>query len=226
MADERLEKVLSSAAELFIKVGFRKASIAEISRESGVSIGTIYDYFENKVCVFYGILAQIANPDFYSHVTKLPLAQLDFANLENECTTVMTLFIQNFGAPLRQRNENYTYEQLLSDAFDSLAPFGKGCLLLQANPRICPLVYNGFNKLRVKMTKLVDGYLRFFQARGVVRPLSRTDVHARFLLESIYWWGSMVHYEEYDPANRRIPRGVAKEVCTKALYNAYAVTQV
>ncbi|MDR3345493.1 MAG: TetR/AcrR family transcriptional regulator [Oscillospiraceae bacterium] len=224
-ADERPEKILASAAELFIKVGFRKANMDELSRGSGVSVGGIYDFFENKTCVFYAALKQIIDHAFCGSITAFPLRQADFVGLESECTAAMAEFVQTFGAPLRKRRDDYTYADMLSDAFDMLSPFGMGSLLLKANPRVCPVVFKYFNKTCVELHKLFDGYLRLFQSRGEIRPLADTDLPARFLLESIYWWGSMIHYKDFDPANAHIPRDLAKLVCTQALYRAYSNKQ-
>lgn len=47
-----LEKVLTTARELFIKQGFEKTTIAEISRESKVSVGSIYNLFPDKHSIF------------------------------------------------------------------------------------------------------------------------------------------------------------------------------
>lgn len=42
------QRILDTARRHFERFGYRRANIAEISREAGVSPGTIYRYFENK----------------------------------------------------------------------------------------------------------------------------------------------------------------------------------
>ncbi len=42
------EKILKTAIELFSKQGYERTSIRDITRESGVSTGTLYFHFKNK----------------------------------------------------------------------------------------------------------------------------------------------------------------------------------
>ena len=218
MSDERLEKILASAADLFIKVGFRKTNMEDISRESGVSVGVIYGYFENKSCVFSGVLKQIINPDFYDSVTEFPLHLEDFAGLENEFKATMDSYINDFALPLRQRREGYTYDLMLGDFYDLIAPLGTANRILEANPRMCPVIFQNFIKMRVEMCKLLEGYLKYYMTTGEVRTLLRPDVSARFLLESMYWWGAMDHYEGFDSSNAPISKYFTRAVALKAMY--------
>lgn len=45
---EKMEKVLSVARDLFVEKGYHNVSIPTIVKASGVSTGAIYSYFENK----------------------------------------------------------------------------------------------------------------------------------------------------------------------------------
>lgn len=223
MTDERLERILSCAAELFIRVGFRKTSVADIARESGLSIGAIYDYFENKTCIFYGLLYQIALPYILGVRKGFPLKLEDFSRLEDECIAAMDEYIQAFGAPLRRRDTAYGYKQLLGECFDRFAPFGQGTLVLKANPGICPRIFLGLKKLRIELFKLIEGYIKFFVEQGVLRPIEDTNMAARFLLESLYYWSSIGHWEDFTPGSPSLPQEKVRETCIEALYNTYAL---
>src|SRR3546814_4647572 len=50
--DERREKILQAATEVFFKSGFAGASIDEVIAKVGGSKRTIYDYFGNKEELF------------------------------------------------------------------------------------------------------------------------------------------------------------------------------
>ena len=52
----RYEKLLNSAADLFLKSGFEKASMQEIVNLSGGSLSTIYKIFGNKEGLFRAVL--------------------------------------------------------------------------------------------------------------------------------------------------------------------------
>ena len=218
MRDERLEKILASAADLFIKIGFRKTNLEDISRESGVSVGVIYGYFENKSCAFSAVLKHIINPEFFDGVTDFPLRQTDFSGLEGEYGSTMGKLIRDFALPLRQRRREYTLDLMLEDIYDLLAPLGIASMILAANPRMCPVIFKNFNKSRVELSRLVEGYLRYYMDTGEARTMLSPDLSARFIMESIYWWGSMEHHEDFDSSRPSISKDYAKAVCLKALY--------
>lgn len=48
LADSRRKQLLEAAEACFIKHGFHNASMAHISKASGMSMGNIYGYFQNK----------------------------------------------------------------------------------------------------------------------------------------------------------------------------------
>ena len=54
----RREQVLAAAAACFQRHGFHGASMAEISREAGMSVGHIYHYFANKEAIIAAIVAR------------------------------------------------------------------------------------------------------------------------------------------------------------------------
>jgi AcrR family transcriptional regulator len=71
---ESLEKILLSARDLFVDKGYDQTSIADISRHSGVSVGSIYHRFSDKQAILYEVL------DAYRHTR---FAQVDeLTNLE------------------------------------------------------------------------------------------------------------------------------------------------
>jgi AcrR family transcriptional regulator len=49
------DAILDAAARLFLRHGFRKASMDEIARESGVSKPTLYAYFADKDALFAAV---------------------------------------------------------------------------------------------------------------------------------------------------------------------------
>ncbi|WP_150302642.1 TetR/AcrR family transcriptional regulator [Pseudomonas saliphila] len=49
---DTLQKVLTTARDLFIGQGFEATTIAQISRQSGVSVGSIYNLFPDKHSIF------------------------------------------------------------------------------------------------------------------------------------------------------------------------------
>ena len=55
----RREQIVGAATRVFAEKGFRRATIKEVARESGVSEGTIYNYFEDKDDILMAILHRL-----------------------------------------------------------------------------------------------------------------------------------------------------------------------
>lgn len=54
----RRAQILAAAARCFGTHGFHGASVAELAKAAGMSVGHIYHYFENKEAIIAGIVAQ------------------------------------------------------------------------------------------------------------------------------------------------------------------------
>src|SRR5690606_17272777 len=52
---QTLQKVLVTARDLFVNQGFDETTIAQISRNSGVSVGSIYNLFADKHSIFLAL---------------------------------------------------------------------------------------------------------------------------------------------------------------------------
>ena len=59
-ARERREQILDAASVCFARERFHGASIAQISKLSGMSPGHIYHFFDNKEAIVSGIVERMA----------------------------------------------------------------------------------------------------------------------------------------------------------------------
>src|SRR5262245_20494029 len=48
-------RVLAAARKRFERYGYRRTSIAEIARDAGIAVGTVYRYFETKEAIFLAV---------------------------------------------------------------------------------------------------------------------------------------------------------------------------
>lgn len=55
LADSRRAQILEAAEACALRAGFHGASMAEIAKQAGLSVGQIYRYFENKAAIIAGI---------------------------------------------------------------------------------------------------------------------------------------------------------------------------
>jgi AcrR family transcriptional regulator len=54
--DNREQRILDAAADLFVRYGYNKTTVSDIAREAGVSKGAIYLHFESKEQLFESLL--------------------------------------------------------------------------------------------------------------------------------------------------------------------------
>ncbi|MEQ8230296.1 MAG: TetR/AcrR family transcriptional regulator [Gammaproteobacteria bacterium] len=59
-ARQRREQILDAASACFARYGFHGASIAQISKQAGMSPGHIYHFFDNKEAIVAGIVERMA----------------------------------------------------------------------------------------------------------------------------------------------------------------------
>ena len=79
------EQIIEVARELFHKFGFKKVSMDEIARESGVTKKTIYRYFDSKEALLeYFIQEEIQN--MKAIVEEVESKNMDFFSTVNEAT--------------------------------------------------------------------------------------------------------------------------------------------
>jgi len=58
----RREEILAAAKSCFVRYGLRRTSMREIQRESGLSAGALYDYFESKDAIVVALGEKLLAP--------------------------------------------------------------------------------------------------------------------------------------------------------------------
>jgi AcrR family transcriptional regulator len=73
----RKSQILDAAARVFASKGFRVATIRDIAREAGIADGTIYNYFNNKTALLFGIFEQMRD----TLQPTSPLVNIDLSDM-------------------------------------------------------------------------------------------------------------------------------------------------
>jgi len=58
--EERRQEIIDTAKKLFIKYGFDKTQVSDISKEMGVAQGLVYHYFKSKTDLLYVVMDAIS----------------------------------------------------------------------------------------------------------------------------------------------------------------------
>ena len=116
--ESRRQQILDAACDRVRQSGFHGASMAEIAKAAGLSVGQIYRYFENKEAIIAAIVAQ-----------DLAEMREKFAELEREPGTLLDAL-----------------EEHLPDAVDKCFDPKRGALVLEVlaeaarNPKVAAIV--------------------------------------------------------------------------------------
>ncbi len=68
---QRREQILSAGLNIFSCLGFDRATIPDIATEAGISVGTIYNYFNNKRDLLVAIINKYVIEPFADFVERL-----------------------------------------------------------------------------------------------------------------------------------------------------------
>jgi len=108
--DSRRLLILDAARELFSKKDFRKVTVREISKEAGMSVGTIYNYYKNLDDLFLDVFLIHAEAIVGMLDQKFP----NGASLNELCHFYVTYL-----------NKNMTFYQMMSHFMISANQTGK-----------------------------------------------------------------------------------------------------
>jgi AcrR family transcriptional regulator len=78
---QRVEKILIAAAEVFAEAGFAAATIQQIARQASTAVGSIYQFFPDKLAIFNALFAEhlrlteSIEADFFAKDINFPLGR-------------------------------------------------------------------------------------------------------------------------------------------------------
>jgi transposase-like protein/AcrR family transcriptional regulator len=78
---QRVEKILIAAAEVFAEAGFAAATIQQIARQANTAVGSIYQFFPDKLAIFNALFAEhlrlteSIEADFFAQDINFPLGR-------------------------------------------------------------------------------------------------------------------------------------------------------
>lgn len=131
--ENRLQTIYEAASSLFINKGYMRTQMKDIAKEIGLSTGMLYVYFKGKKDILDFILKGTIDPDFIQQEFQYPIDERFFERLSEEIITVLNESHAKFSEPLSREADGYLFEQMISDAFDTIARYGTGCLVLEKN---------------------------------------------------------------------------------------------
>ena len=218
--ENRLQAIYTAASSLFINKGYIRTQMKDIAKEIGLSTGMLYVYFKGKKEILDFILKCTIDPCFIGREFQYPIDGLLFSGLSDEIVSVFNDTHQKFSEPISQRAVGYSFEQMLSDAFDLIARYGTGCLVLEKNINDIGKLGDYYINYRKEFFNNVLDYVNLYLANGELREIKYPELTAQQIIETLSWWGMHVQNDAFE-TQKNIPQAVAKEICLDNLIHAY-----
>ena len=95
-SQERFDKILDTAANLFAKKGFEATTTNEIAKEAAISIGSVYQYFDDKKGIAEALTARYV--EALREVTDAVMVT-DVADLPEELRETIARCGEDIGVP-------------------------------------------------------------------------------------------------------------------------------
>lgn len=213
----RIEAIADAATLLFLQQGYAKTQIGHIAKAVGVSVGTIYLDFTGKKEIMHFILKCTIDPQFEEREFERPIKDDLFVGLENEIVSLLETRGIEFAKHLE--TGDYSFEALLSDAFDLMAQYAVGCLFIEKNYFDFKFLGENYRAYRKQFFNSMCQYMRVFIEKGEVRPLEQLELTTTLIIETLSWWAMDMRYTSFETAH--IPLETAKKVCLDNLVSAY-----
>jgi TetR/AcrR family fatty acid metabolism transcriptional regulator len=132
------EAILAAAERVFSKSGFYATRMADIAKEAGVAVGTLYNYFDSREVILSDLLS-LRHNEFLARVVAAAVATDPVERLRQIVDTCFDLTDENGGlfATFTERGVvgEYDIERLLGAKADS--QYGEFLALLEKTVRAC-----------------------------------------------------------------------------------------
>lgn len=220
MSDCRLKKIYEAGSKLFINQGYSNTQIRHIVKETGISTGALYSMFTEKKAILDFVLKCTIDHKFIDSNLEFPLSVDSFSGLEEEIKA--TLDKNDFAQHLSNGAKDYDFKSMVSDAFDVMAQFNVGCLILENRSKEYETLTEYYIKCREKFFKTFAEYITIYIKQNKVRQLDKPLYSIRLMMEILSWWAMDVHFKSLED-NKAVPMNLAKEVCLDNILNAYAI---
>lgn len=221
MVSERMLSIREAAAKLFLTQGYSRTQISHIAKAVGVSVGTIYHDFNGKQEIMHFVLKSTIDSEFLNRELERPVTDEVFAGLQDEIIAVFEKSGKKFAQHLENGAADYSFEKMISDAFDLLEQYAAGCLFIEKNAFEFPVLAEHYKRYRREFFDTLTQYLELFLAKGTVRPLADLKMTTVLIIEILSWWAMDRRYTSFE--TYEISSEDAKRICMDNLISAYAV---
>jgi AcrR family transcriptional regulator len=222
----RLSSLIEAALRVFSLKGFRRAQMADIAREMGMSPGSLYNHVESKEALFYlvidaGFGEHASRPASFPVRTPPPGAiakRVEELFKTTAATPTLTAALKRPRAEDPSAELGAIVRELYAISYRTAAATRMVERSSFDLPQLADLFYRKIRGgLVSRLARLIESRADAGQFRRVPHP----TVTARLLIETVTWFARNRHG---DPASQDITDQAAEETVVDMLVNSLVVT--
>jgi AcrR family transcriptional regulator len=221
---ERLDGLIDAAIRVFGRVGFARAQMADIAREAGVSIGTVYNYVEGKDALLLLCMSQafaIDLPDRSEFPLAAPSWDETLDTIEGRLEVLLRLpTLEHALSHETPAAADVAGElrAIVGEFYEFVETTRRGAAALERSAADLPdLAEAYFGGVRRRLLDRIADYLEDRIARGLLPPVPDVATAARFVVESVAWFARH-RYGDFDGAE--IPGNAARATTVELVVRA------
>ena len=219
--ENRLKLFYDAGTRLFINKGFARTQIKDVAREIGLSTGMLYQYFTSKRDILSFILKGTIEPAVLEQNYEYPITSKSFKDLDDEIKAAFEVNQAQLGIHLSDQAEGYSLAYMFSDAYDVIAKYGVGCLVIEHNTEDLEELAGYYREYRRRYFEQIKQYVEIYIEKGEFRKVDDVFYTTRAIVEIMAWWSMHIMNDAFD-IDTTITKGKAKAICMDVLLNAYS----
>lgn len=201
----RFEELRQAALRVFARKGLRRARMADVAREAGVSPGALYTYFASKEALFDWLVAHGAEPGPVPAPAALPVPTPAPGATQKRLreTIARTLRLPALDEALARRRVGDPRAELVGivdELYGSIARTRLPATVIERSALELPELFEiFFLETRRGLFERLARYLERRARAGHFRPVAEPAVAARWIVETVTWFARHRHGDP-DPA--------------------------
>lgn len=223
----RISNLIDAAVRVFSAKGFRRAQMADIAREMGISPGLLYNYVESKEALFYLVIDRGLSEEPCVESASLPVRTPAPGAIAKR---LAERFRKETAMPAlaaalkhsRAKDPSAELEAVVRELYASSYRTAHATTMLERSaldmPELAALFYG---KMRPDLISRLRRFIELRIEAGQFRRVPYPAVAARLILETVTWFA---RNRRGDPASQDISDQAAEEATVDFLVNSLVVS--
>jgi AcrR family transcriptional regulator len=212
-AEARLAQILFAAIRVFSAKSYRRAQMADVAREMGMSPGTLYNYVESKEALFHLLVEHGFNRAPALRAGELPVRT---PSPEATLRLLKDRLLAGFSTPAleaalarkRPADARAEFEGVVRELYRAVSTHREGIVIIERSardwPELAALFYAG---VRRDLLLRMERYLTQRMDAGQLRRVPNAAAAARLVIETVAWFAM---HRLQDPDSRELDDAVAE----------------